>query len=165
MIRSSLSPDLHPGYRLLRPRGRGGFGEVWEAETEDGRAVAIKFMRCGPDRGAAGELRSIQVVQSLSHTYLLRIHRVWCAADYLVVAMELADGSLGDLLEIYQADLGTPLPPSHILPLLAHAAAALDFFNNRQNLIHGQWVTIQHCDVTPTNILVCAESVKLVTSA
>jgi serine/threonine protein kinase len=157
----NLTPDLYPGYRLRRPRGRGSFGEVWEAENDTGAALALKFMRCIRGQGAALELRSIQVLQKFSHAHLIRIDRVWCAAEYLVIAMELADGSLGDLFEIYDADLGTPFPPSHILPLLAQAATALDFLNNRQHLVHGQWVTVQHCDVTPKNMLLCGKSVKL----
>jgi serine/threonine-protein kinase len=155
------TPDLHPGYRLRRRLGSGSFGEVWEAENDTGAAVALKFMRCIRGQGAALELRSIQVLQEFTHAHLIRIDRVWCAAEFLVIAMELADGSLGDLLAIYDADLGTPFPPSHILPLLAQAATALDFLNNRQHLVHGQWVTIQHCDVTPTNILLCGKTVKL----
>jgi serine/threonine protein kinase len=73
----------------------------------------------------------------------------------------LADGSLADLFEIYRADLGTPFPPDHILPLLAQTAVALDFLNNRQHLIHGHWATIQHCDVTPANMLLFGDTVKL----
>ena len=42
----NLTPDLHPGYRLRRPRGSGSFGVVWEAENDTGDAVALKFMRC-----------------------------------------------------------------------------------------------------------------------
>ncbi len=157
----NLSPDLHPGYRLKRPRGRGAFGEVWEAEKETGGTVALKFLLCQRGQGAAQELRSIQVVRELAHTNLIPIERVWCAAGFLVVAMELADGSLADLLGIYGADLGTPFPPDHLLPLLNQAAKALDFLNNCQHLVHGQWVTVQHCDVTPTNLLLVGQTVKL----
>src|SRR5262245_43636593 len=94
-----ITPDLHPSYRLRRPRGRGGFGEVWEAENESG-VVALKFVRA---RDATQEIRSIQVVQALPHAHLTRVHRAWCVADYLVVAMELADGSLADLLDVCRA--------------------------------------------------------------
>src|SRR5262249_18070591 len=116
---------------------------------------------CPDGQGAAQELRSIQVVQGLPHRHLTRIHRVWCAGGLLVVAMELADGSLADVLEIHRAELGTPLPAGGPLPPLAPAAEALDFLNNRQHLIQGQWLSVQHCDVTPANLLVFGETVKL----
>src|SRR5262249_14214956 len=96
-----------------------------------------------------------------SHPHLTRVHRVWCAAGFLVVAMELADGSLADLLEVYRAEVGTALPPDHLVPLLAQAAQALDFLNTRQHLLNGQWVTVQHCDVSPANLLLFGATVKL----
>src|SRR5438105_2839771 len=90
----ALSPDLHPGYHLCRLRGIGGFGEVWEAEKDTGGTVALKFLPCARGRSGVQELRSIQVVQELRHANLIQIDRVWCARGFLVVAMELADGSL-----------------------------------------------------------------------
>ena len=132
---------------MRRLRGVGGFGEVWEAEKETGGAIALKFLPCAGGRGgAAQELRSIQIVQGLSHPNLIEIDRVWCAGAYLIVAMDLADGSLMDLLDVYQSELCAPLPAEHLLPYLSQAAKALDFLNNRQRNIHGQEVTIQHCD-------------------
>jgi serine/threonine protein kinase len=65
------------------------------------------------------------------------------------------------LLEVYRSELGTPLPPDHLCPLLAQAAQALDFLNTRQHHVQDQWATIQHCDVTPANILVFDQTVKL----
>jgi len=160
--RFALDADLHPGYRLRQLRGVGGFGEVWEAEKDTGGDVALKFLPCAGGRdGATQELRSIQIVQGLTHPNLIEIDRVWCAGTYLMVAMDLADGSLADLLDVYQSELGTPLPAEHLLPYLAQAAKALDFLNNRQHLVHGQQVTIQHCDVNPSNILVFGPTIKL----
>jgi serine/threonine protein kinase len=75
--------------------------------------------------------------------------------------MELADGSLADLLEIYRAEVGGPIPPDHLCPLLAQAASVLDFLNTRQHFVQGQWVTIQHCDVTPPNLLLFGQTIKL----
>jgi len=156
----AITPELHPGYRLRRLRGRGTFGQVWEAETKAGDPVALKFLPCvGAQAGM--EVRSLQLISNLSHPGLIRIDKVWSAAGCLVVAMELADGSLADLLEIYEADLGTALPRDHLLPLLAQAAEALDFLNTCQHYLHGQWVTIQHCDVTAGNLLVFGKAVKL----
>src|SRR5262245_44855821 len=118
-------------------------------------------MRCTGSRGAAHELRSIQVVQNFNHAHLIQIHRVWCAAEYLVVAMELADGSLADLAEMYTTEVGTPLPPQDMLAFMAQAASALDILNNSEHLVHGQRVTIQHCDVTPRNILLVGNCIKI----
>jgi serine/threonine-protein kinase len=160
--RFTLDADLHPGYGLRRLRGVGGFGEVWEAEKQTGGDVALKFLPCtGARGGAAQELRSIQIVQRLSHPNLIEIDRVWCAGAYLMVAMDLADGSLTDLLDVYESELGTALPPEHLLPYLAQAAKALDFLNNRQHLIQNQQVTIQHGDVNPSNMLVFGPTIKL----
>jgi serine/threonine protein kinase len=157
----TITSDLHPGYRRLRPRGRGAFGEVWEALTDDDRPVALKFLPVSRAQNATQELRSIQLIRQLSHPHLTRIDRVWSAAAFLVVAMELADGSLADLLDVYQADLGTAMPAGHLLPLMAQAAEGLDFLNNCQHFLHEQWVSVQHCDVKPRNLLVFGQTVKL----
>ena len=77
MATLTITPKLHPGYRLLRPRGRGAFGEVWEAENDSGGKVALKFLHCNHDQGAVQELRSVQVVKELSHPNLIRIDKVW----------------------------------------------------------------------------------------
>jgi serine/threonine-protein kinase len=156
----AITPELHPGYRLRRLRGRGSFGQVWEAETDTGEPVALKFLPCAGDQ-AGMEVRALQLIRDLAHPGLIHIDKVWSAAGCLVVAMELADGSLADLLDVYRTDLKTALPRDHLLPLLAQAAEALDFLNTCQHYVHDHWVTLQHCDVTPTNLLVFGGTVKL----
>jgi serine/threonine protein kinase len=147
---------------LMHLRGVGGFGEVWEAERASGGKLALKFLPCAGTQGTGNmELRSIQIVQGLSHRHLVKIEQVWCAGTFVVIAMELADGSLADLFDIYQTERCTGLPASHLLPLMAQAARALDFLNTETHLINGRHVTVQHCDINPANILVFGEAVKL----
>jgi serine/threonine protein kinase len=158
---SSVPPELHPGYRLTRFLGSGGFGAVWSADNEEGESVALKFLHCRSKGHALQELRSIQIVRPLRHPNLIDIHRVWAAREYLVVAMELADGSLADLLEIYQEEADYPIPASHLLPLLTPVAESLDYLNAPEHLVDGRRVGIQHCDVSPSNLLLFGEIVKL----
>src|SRR5262249_34321612 len=110
---------------------------------------------------AAQEIRSIQVVRPLRHPHLVRIEQVWCNRGYVVVTMDLADGSLLDLLDAYQTEFQTPLVPQDVCIYLGQVAQALDFLNTRRHLIDGQRVGIQHCDVKPTNLLLYGEKVKL----
>lgn len=161
MMPRAMPKQLHPGYTLSRMLGHGGGGEVWEAQREDGTCVALKFLPCEDSTAAAQELRSIQLVRQLHHPALVRVEGVWCGPGHLVVAMELADGSLLDLLGAYQSEVGTPVVPEHALLLLACAAEALDFLNAHHHVVGGCRVGIQHCDVKPGNLLLFGDSVKL----
>jgi serine/threonine protein kinase len=150
-----------PGYRLGQFLGRGGFGEVWEAENPEGAAVALKFVSSGSSDRAAHEIRAIQMVRQLSHPNLVRVDKTWCLPGYVVVAMELAECTLEDLCDAYQVDNGTPMPLGQLLEPLAEAAAAVDFLNSRVHSFKGHPVAIQHGDVKPSNLLVFGDTVKL----
>src|SRR5581483_6614153 len=97
-----------PGYRLLGCLGRGGFGEVWEAETPTHRRAALKFLPCDAERTTAQELKALQAVRHLRHPHLIRLDQVWCHLGYIMIAMELADGSLFDLYQACQEEYGAP---------------------------------------------------------
>lgn len=153
--------DLCPGYKLSRLRGKGGYGSVWEAETPEGYMVALKFLRCENGDAAAQEIRAIQNVKPLRHPNLIRINQVWCHSGYVIVTMPLAEGSLLDLYETCMAEYQTGMTPEEVCPLLMQAADGLDFLNTRQHMIGGARVSIQHCDVKPSNLLLVGDSVVL----
>lgn len=158
-LRAGMEP--FPGYRLRQPLGKGGFAEVWEAEATDGKPVALKFLPCGEGPSTPREIRNIQTVRQLEHPHLVRIHQVWVHLGYIVVAMELAEGSLLDLLEAYQTEFGTPIVPEQVCLYLSQAAEALDFMNTRQHHLDGEVVAILHLDVKPSNMLLFGETIKL----
>ena len=159
--RLEVGLEPYPGYRLQQFLARGGFGEVWEARTTNGTAVALKFLACENPGSAATENQANKIVQQLRHPNLIRIYKVWSQPGYLVVAMELADGSLDDLLKAYQTEQQTPVPREEVCRLLEQAAVGIDFLNARQHNLDGHRVSIQHCDIKPSNLLVMGEIVKL----
>jgi serine/threonine-protein kinase len=161
--RASLAPGLepHPGYRLVGRLGKGGFGEVWEACKSDGTSVALKFVPGNNAMRASQETRSLQLVRNLRHPGLVTVNGVWCSMGYVVVAMELAEGTLQDLYDAYQSEYGTPVPAEHLWLLLEQAAETLDFLNGHRHMIGGQRLGIQHCDVKPSNLLLFGERVKV----
>lgn len=159
----SLTPGLEPfpGYRLVRFLGRGGWGEVWEAEQPDGPNVALKFLPCDSTLASAQEIRALQSIRQLRHPHLILIDRIWCFSGRVVIAMELAEGSMLDLLEVYHSEFGSGIVPQHLCHFLSQAAAALDFMNTRQHVLNEQRVAVRHCDVKPSNILLFGGQVKL----
>jgi serine/threonine-protein kinase len=160
--RSSLPSGLvpFPGCRLLRLLGCGGFGEVWEAQAPDGQSMALKFVPCNAT-DAPREIRSLQQVRQVVHPNLVQIEKVLCCSGYLVIGMELAEGSLQDLLDFSLAESGAPLPAALVCGFLSQIADVLDFLNAREHHVDGQVVAFRHCDVKPGNMLLFGDTVKL----
>jgi serine/threonine-protein kinase len=164
MVRASsllVGKKLEGDYSLRRLLGRGSFGSVWEAQTGEGRPVALKFMPCGDPLAASVEIRAIQHIRQLRHPHLIEIEKVWCHRGYIVVTMPLAEGSLQDMYEAYQAEFGTPIPAEETCLYLTQAARGLDFLNARNHLLESRQVGYQHCDIKPSNLLVFGDTVMI----
>jgi serine/threonine protein kinase, bacterial len=158
-----LAPGIepYPGYSLLRLLGRGGWGEVWKARQPKGQHVALKFLPCDSQLAAAQEIRALQTIRQLRHRHLIRIEQIWCWSGFVVIEMELAEGSMLDLLDVYYREFGAGIVAEHLCHFLMQAADALDFLNTRQHLLHGQRMAVRHCDIKPSNLLVLEGQVKV----
>ena len=148
-----------PGYRLIEPLGRGGFGEVWKCEAPGGLYKAIKFvegersLQLGDAVPAVEELKAIQHIKSIRHPFLLSMERVELIDGELVIVMELADKSLMDVFVEHRASEAAGIPRGELLGYLHEAADVLDLMNLR----HG----LQHLDIKPGNLFLVSNHVKV----
>jgi serine/threonine protein kinase len=147
-----------PGYRLLEPLGRGGFGEVWKCEAPGGLAKAMKFVRgqahaLDHDAPAEEELRAIERVKAIRHPFILSMERVERIGFELVIVLELADHSLADLFQTERQSGKPGIPRDPLLGYLREAAEALDVMNARYGL--------QHLDIKPQNLFLVSNHIKV----
>jgi eukaryotic-like serine/threonine-protein kinase len=139
-------------YRIGRLLGRGGMGEVHEAEhTETGRRIALKVLRGqlqdADDR--ARFLREGQLAASISHPHTVYIFGSEEIAGVPVISMELLPG--GTLKDRVAAE--GPLPPA------VAVSAVLDIIGG---LDAAQAAGILHRDIKPSNCFVDSDgSVKV----
>ena len=85
-------------YRLLRPLGQGGMGEVWVAERIDGllkRAVALKLPLLGVRREVLAQRfgREREILGKLAHPHIARLYDAGISeAGQPFLALELIEG-------------------------------------------------------------------------
>jgi tetratricopeptide (TPR) repeat protein len=131
-------------YKVLSPLGRGGMGEVYEAEdTRLGRHVALKLLPpeacCVPD-ALDRFLREARIVSSLSHPHICVLHDIGEEDGQHFMVMELLEGE-----SLKERIARGPLPLDDLLDLGVQIADALD-------AAHGAGVV--HRDIKPANLFV-----------
>jgi serine/threonine protein kinase len=149
------------GYRLCQLLGKGGTGEVWEAEAPDGTHVALKFIPCDNEQAADRELRSVESIRALAHPNLVTILNALKMPGFVGIAMEKAEGTLADLLGAYLLEFKTPVVREQVCLYLSQVADALDSLHAHEQRIDDKVVPVQHREVKPSNMLLFGENVKL----
>lgn len=127
-------------YRLIRPIGRGSFGEVWLAQDlAVNHDYAIKVLNAGIS--IDHRLREAQVGHAFTHNNLVRVHQADVATDdKVVIAMDyFPDGPITTLAN-----------PDNFLPLPTALRTIMDML---QGLEHLHLNNFFHNDVKPQNIL------------
>ncbi|MFL6056843.1 MAG: serine/threonine-protein kinase [Actinoallomurus sp.] len=139
-------------YELLSPLGRGGMGQVWEAEDKRlRRPVAVKLLtddslagHTQPEELARRFAREASVTAGLRHPGVPAVHDVGTYDGGLFLVLELIAGrTLGDLM----AEEG-PLPVPWAAGIAAQVAAVLDAAHQRG---------LVHRDVKPQNVMLTGD--------
>ncbi len=133
-------------YRLTRPIGAGGMGEVFLAEHQLlKRPCVVKLIRpdkTGNPKVLARFQREVRATAQLSHWNTIEIFDYGCTADgtFYYVMEYLPGMSIGDLVDRYG-----PLPPARVIYLLRQACDAL---------AEAHAAGLIHRDIKPGNIYV-----------
>ncbi len=146
-------PGLRPGsrfghYRLRRLLGRGGFGEVYEAQdTVMDRVVALKLLAPPYSQSQVFRQRLYREARAagrLHEPHVVPIHQCGEIDGQLFIDMRLIEGT--DLQTVL-AEHG-PLSPARAVAIVRQIAAALDAAHSEQMV---------HRDVKPANILLTGD--------
>jgi serine/threonine protein kinase len=137
------NPSRRASYYCVSCIGEGGFGSVWRAVTNAGIHVAVKVWK--PTSNPARDFidwynEQALYLQCLLHPNIVTTYDQFVSPEgWLVIVMELAQGSLIDLVRAE----GAPSPRA-VVAIGAQLCMALEY-------IHGLGVI--HRDVTPRNVL------------
>lgn len=132
---------------IVRPLGRGGMGEVYEAEDVDtGRRVALKLLRqsLARDVDRARFLREGRLAASINHEHVVYVYGSEEIDGAPVITMELAAG--GNLRD--RVDAQGPLPTAVAVDLILQVIDGLEATAS---------AGILHRDVKPSNCFVAAD--------
>ena len=139
-------------FRLVSPLGRGGMGQVWQAEQISmGRKVALKLLHTHvqlSDDGVMRFEREAKAGGKLKHPGIVQIHSVGVSDGVHYMAQELVEGSytLADSLADFRAE--TELPPGY------YSKVAKLFREMAEALSHAHENGVVHRDIKPSNILI-----------
>jgi hypothetical protein len=139
-------------YLIVRPIGKGGMGQVYEAEeTDSGRRVAVKILSrgIGDDEERERFLQEGRLAASLSHPNTVYVFGTTEVQGFPVIAMELApSGTLKDLVVP-----GTPIAPAKAVDAILQVIAGLEAAAS---------IGILHRDIKPSNCFVAGDGRVLV---
>src|SRR3954469_2004121 len=132
------------GYEIVRPIGKGGMGQVYEAEEIDsGRRIALKLLSrgLGDDEERDRFLSEGRLAASLSHPNCVYVFGTNEIQGFPVIAMELVpQGTLKDLLVP-----GSPMTAAAAVDAIVQVIGGLDAAAS---------IGILHRDVKPSNCFV-----------
>ena len=147
-------------YLLVGKLGEGGMGEVYVGwDSRLGRLVALKLLRKSVlDELEDAErmlLNEARIVSQLEHPNIVRIYEIGEEAGLLFIAMEYIRGLTLNQTVKQLGARGLKLAPALAAGILRQACLGL-------HAAHQLPIQVVHRDVSPNNIMIMPESVKVI---
>ena len=138
--------DVFAGFRILRPLGFGGMGEVYLVQhprlpRQDALKILPAQMSADPEFRARFN-REAEMAAALYHPHIVGIHDRGEFHGQLWISMDFIDGP--DAGRLLRDQYPNGMPPWEVVDIVAAVADALDYAHSRGLL---------HRDVKPPNIL------------
>src|SRR5437899_10549988 len=141
---------LHNRYRIIRPLGKGGFGQVYEAlDDKLDCIVAIKerLAKLDSDKLRRAFEREAKLLANLRHPVLPKVSDHFFEGDGQYLVMEFIEG---DDLSILLSKRQYPFPVQQVLSWADEVLKALAYLHTRSE-------PIIHRDVKPANLKLTSE--------
>ena len=138
--------EVFAGFRILRPLGFGGMGEVYLVQhprlpRQDALKILPAEMSADPEFRARFN-REAEMAAALYHPHIVGIHDRGEFHGQLWISMDFIDGP--DAGRLLRDQYPNGMPPGEVVDIVAAVADALDYAHGRGLL---------HRDVKPPNIL------------
>ena len=144
--------EAYGPYRVIRPLGAGGMGQVFLAEDiRLGRHVALKSLAgkwLTSPSSRQRLMREARAVGVLAHSNIATLYDVLEDDARLLLVMEYVDGKT--VKEMIDAG---PMPAGQAMRVIAQVAAAIGYAHDRG---------VIHCDLKPANIQVTSDGIAKV---
>lgn len=172
--------EIVPGYQLVRRIAGSAGVDAWEATDENGDPCAVLVRPLSSPRDGV-DLEALEHVIKIKHPHLTNMRGYWLLdknrqviasekmatavkqslGKTLVVAGLLAPKNLLQRLEECRRTTGPGIPGEELGGHLKAIASGLDALNSPHDDGRGNTLSVQHCNLRPTNILLFDDGLRI----
>jgi serine/threonine protein kinase len=143
-------------YMLTNKLGEGGMGEVYiGCDTRLTRQVVLKLLHRSVLDQATVLVNEARIVSQIEHPNIVRVYEIGDQDGVLYLAMEYIRGVTLNELRRALAKAGKRMPPALAAGIMRQACLGL-------HAAHQLPIQIVHRDVSPNNVMMTPESVKVI---